>query len=44
MITDDYEVYEDFKFVQGLIFNSNVSREYGNAFIELGDLMHLKYI
>ena len=44
MITDDYEVYEDFKFVQGLIFNSNVSREYGNAFIELGDLIHLKYI
>ena len=44
MITDDYEVYEDFKFVQGLIFNSNLSREYGNAFIELGDLIHLKYI
>lgn len=44
MITDDYEVYEDFKFVQGLIFNSNVSREYGNAFIELGDLIHLKYV
>ena len=44
MITDDYEVYEDFKFVQGLLFNSNVSREYGNAFIELGDLIHLKYI
>ena len=44
MITDDYEVYEDFKFVQGLIFNSNVSSEYGNAFIEIGDLMHLKTI
>lgn len=44
MITDDYEVYEDFKFVQGLIFNSNLSREYGNAFIELGDLIHLKYV
>ena len=44
MITDDYEVYEDFKFVQGLIFNSNVSKEYGNAFIEIGDLIHLRYI
>ena len=44
MITDDYEVYEDFKFVQGLIFNNNVSREYGEAFIEIGDLLHLKYI
>ncbi len=44
MITDDYETYEDFKFVQGLIFNSNVSKEYGNAFIEIGDLIHLRYI
>ena len=44
MITDDYEVYEDFKLVQGLIFNSNVSKEYGKAFIEIGDLIHLKYI
>ena len=44
MITDDYEVYEDFKLVQGLIFNSNVSKEYGKAFIEIDDLIHLKYI
>ena len=44
MITDDYEIYEDYKFVQGLIFNTNVSSEYGEAFIEIGDLNHLLYI
>ena len=44
MITDDYETYEDFKFVQGLIFNSNISKKCSDAFIEIGDLIHLKYI
>ena len=44
MITDDYEIYEDFKLVQGLIFSSKISPSVREVFTDIGDLIHLKYI
>lgn len=44
MITDDYEVYEDFKLVEGLIFSSRVSPSVKQAFTDIGDLVHLKCV
>ena len=44
MITDDYEIYEDFKLVQGLIFSSKISPSVRESFTDIGDLVHLKTI
>ena len=44
MITDDYETYEDFKLVQGLIFSSKISPSVREAFTDIGDLVHLKTV